>query len=68
MEIDIDSWPFIPDYLEIEGKSEDAVYNIVSKLGFNLDQIVTKDVEKVYLDYGYNLNEIYDLKLEDNRR
>lgn len=68
VEIDIDSWPRIPTYLEIEGPSEDAVYNIVSVLGFDMGDISTKDVEGIYLDYGYNLEEIYELKLEDDRK
>lgn len=68
VEIEIDSWPLIPTYLEIEGPSEEAVYETVEKLGFSKDDIVTKDVEKIYLDYGYNLEEIYDLKLEDERK
>ena len=37
VEIDIDSWPLIPTYLEIEGPSEEAVYNAVSALGFEID-------------------------------
>ena len=68
VEIDIDSWPLIPTYLEIEGPSEEAVYNAVSALGFSVSDTTTRDVEGIYLDYGYNLNEIYDLKLEEERK
>ena len=28
----------------------------------------TRDVEGIFLDYGYKLDEIYDLKLEENRK
>ena len=68
VEIDIDYWPFIPTYLEIEGASEDAVYNALEALGFSRDDATTKDVESIYLDYGHNLETIYDLKLEEERK
>ena len=32
VEIDIDSWPMIPTYMEIEGKNEEAVNNMLEKL------------------------------------
>lgn len=68
VEIDIDYWPLIPTYMEIEGKSEQAVYDIVHKLGYTDADIVTTDVEGVYLQYGYHLDEIYHLKLEEERK
>lgn len=68
VEVDIDYWPLIPTYLEIEGKNEEEVYKIVELLGFSKDDITTRDVEKVYLDYGHNLESIYNLKLEEERK
>ena len=68
VEVDIDSWPMIPTYLEIEGPSEEAVYNAVEALGFTREDCVTRDVEGIYLDYGYSLEEIYELKLEEDRK
>lgn len=68
VEIDIDSWPLIPTYIEIEGKSEQAVYDIVHKLGFQEKDIVTTDVEGIYLQYGHQLDKIYNLKLEEERK
>ena len=32
VEFDIDSWPYIPTYLEIEGKSEESVKNMMDLL------------------------------------
>ena len=66
IEVDIDSWPMIPTYLEIEGPSEEAVYNTVEALGFTKDDCTTRDVEGIYLDYGYALENIYELKFGDN--
>lgn len=68
VEIDIDSWPLIPTYLEIEGKNEDEVYDTLRKLGLKDSDITTKDVETIFLDYGINLNTIHDLKLEEDRK
>lgn len=68
VEIDIDSWPLIPTYLEIEGPSEEKVYEILSILGLEKAKVTSSDVEKVYLDYGYHINDIFELKLEEERK
>ena len=67
-EIDIDYWPKIPTYLEIEGPTEESVYEVLKDLGFEKKDSTTRDVEGIYLDYGHNLQEIYDLKLEEERK
>ena len=48
VEIDIDTWPMIPTYVEIEGKSEESVLNIIKKLGINDKKITTLDVQSLY--------------------
>ena len=68
VEIDIDSWPMIPTYLEIEGPSEEEVYKIVELLGFSKSDITTRDVEGIYNDYGHDVMEIKELKLEEERK
>ena len=68
VEIDIDYWPLIPTYLEIEGPSEEDVYNTLELLGIDKKDSTTRDVEGIYLDYGYSIKEIYDLKLEEERK
>ena len=68
VEIDIDYWPLIPTYLEIEGKSEEEVYKILELLEIDKKDLTTRDVETIYLDYGHNLEEIYNLKLEEERK
>ena len=66
--IDIDYWPMIPTYLEIEGSSEEDVLQIVELLGFSRNDYTSRDVKGIYLDYGYSLDEIYELKLEEERK
>ncbi len=68
VEIDIDYWPMIPTYLEIEGNSEDDVYKTLKILGFTKDDCTMKDVNSIYSDYGYNLNDMPYLRLEDERK
>ena len=68
VEIDIDYWPMIPTYLEIEGLSEEAVYEVLSLLGFKKEDATNKDVEGIYLDYGYDINKMFELKLEEERK
>ncbi len=64
VEIDIDTWPIIPTYAEIEGKTEDEVMAIIDKLGYNKEDITTLDVDSIYKKYGYNENDMKELKFE----
>ncbi len=68
VEIDIDSWPMIPTYLEVEASSEEEVYKTIELLGFDRSQITTRDVEGIYNDYGHDVMEIKELKLEEERK
>lgn len=67
VEIDIDYWPLIPTYLEIEGPSEEKVYEVMKKLGLKKKDITSLDVQNIYLNYGYKLDDIKELKLEEER-
>ena len=58
----------IPTYLEIEGLSEEAVYEVLSLLGFKKEDATNKDVEGIYLDYGFDINKMFELKLEEERK
>lgn len=68
VEVDIDSWPLIPTYLEIEGQCEEDVYQILEKLDISRDSATSEDVEGIYLGYGHDLKKIYHLKLEEERK
>ena len=57
----------IPTYVEVEGPSEEAIYKTVEALGFTKDSCTSRDVEGIYLDYGYDLGTIYNLKLESEK-
>ncbi|MCI9279394.1 MAG: CYTH domain-containing protein [Bacilli bacterium] len=68
VEIDIDSWPLIPDYIEIEGKNEEEVLNIIEALGYKKEEVTSKDVQSIYLEYGIDLETMKELKLESERK
>ncbi len=38
VEVVIDTWPWIPSFIECEGKSERSLHEFVTKLGFSMDQ------------------------------
>ncbi len=63
IEIDIDSWPLIPTYMEIEGSNEEEVLNMAKKLDIPEDRISYLNCEDIYKKiYGINIDEIKELK------
>ena len=66
VEIDIDTWPWIPSYVEIEGPSEEKVRKVSEQLGFNMNEAIIGSVDEVYKlyydvtndDINFNLPEI----------
>ncbi|GAA2003779.1 hypothetical protein GCM10009799_33640 [Nocardiopsis rhodophaea] len=61
-QLEIDSWPLIPPYLEIEGADRDEVIRIAVQLGYNEEQLTGENTTKVYSRYGIDLATITDLR------
>ena len=62
VEIDIDSWPKIPTYMEIEGKDEEEVNSTLELLDINKDKVTALNCEDIYKKiYGINIDEIKNL-------
>lgn len=62
-EIDIDSWPLIPTYLEIEGKNEEIIKEICSDLELDYKKSITMDVTDIYKKvYNIDILKIKTLK------
>ncbi len=60
---DIDKWPMIPPYVEVEGKSEQDVLNAIKNVGLNEADFITLDVDTIYSQkYGIELDQIPYLK------
>ena len=51
VEIDIDTWPYIPTYVEIEGKSTKDVEDMIEKLNINKEKVTTVDVQDVFKQF-----------------
>jgi len=59
VEIDLDTWPLIPSYVEIEGKSENEVLATLAKLGYTPKDCVTLDVQSIYQEvYGIDISQM----------
>ncbi len=54
-EIDIDTWPWLPAFVEIEGTSVDNVRNVAEKLGFDFADAHFGSVDEIYKVY-YNVS------------
>ena len=67
IEIDIDTWPLIPTYLEIEGNSEEDVKRVEKLLELNESKVTTMNCQDSYLEeYGIDINQIEELKFDEN--
>jgi adenylate cyclase class 2 len=56
VDITIDTWPWVPTFLEIEGHSEDDIKKIASELGLDWQEALFGSVENVYQKY-YDVTE-----------
>jgi len=63
IEIDIDSWPLIPTYMEIEGKNVDEVNSIIEKLDVDKSKITALNCDDIYKKiYKIDISKIENLK------
>ena len=63
VEVDIDFWPLIPPYLEIEATSVDDIRKVEELLEIDKNKITTLNCQDIYKDiYGINIKEIKELK------
>lgn len=62
-EIDIDTWPMIPTYMEIKGKSKEDVIDISKILRVDESKITTLNCSDIYEKiYGININKLKELR------
>ena len=67
VEIDIDSWPKIPTYVEFEAQNEQDIKKIELALGIDNSKITNLNCEDIYKEiYGINVKAIKDLRFEKN--
>lgn len=54
--LDIDQWPMIPAYLEIEGDSESAIKEVAAKIGLRWEDALFIDARKIIEGYGIDVS------------
>jgi adenylate cyclase class 2 len=64
-QLELDRWPLIPPYLEIEGRSRDHVVEVGRMLGVSADNLTGENTTKVYARYGIDLTAIADLRFPE---
>ena len=64
VEVELDEWPLIPAYVEIEGSCEEEVLSVAQKLGFSKEEVVSWNTDEVYKKYGFDLPSIKFLTFE----
>ncbi|MGW0249296.1 class IV adenylate cyclase [Nocardia goodfellowii] len=55
VQLEIDEWPMIPPYLEIEGPSQEDVVRIAQLLGYTEADLTGENTVKVYARHGIDL-------------
>ncbi|MFE5074093.1 class IV adenylate cyclase [Streptomyces halstedii] len=60
--LEIDSWPLIPPYLEIEGDDAEQVWKAARLLGLARAELTSENTTAVYARYGLELEKVTDLR------
>lgn len=50
--IEVDCYPGVPPYLEIESTDKHAIQKMVEDIGFTMEQTTAKSIRQVLADYG----------------
>lgn len=64
-QLEVDSWPLIPPYLEIESSTRAHVIHVAGMLGFDESQLTGENTIKIYARYGIDLNTIRELRFPE---
>jgi len=56
--LEIDEWPAIPPYLEIEAASPEDVVRVAGILGFDQTHLTSENTMKIYARYGIDLSQL----------
>jgi adenylate cyclase class 2 len=63
-QVELDEWPLIPPYVEIEAGSKDEVVRVAALLGVDASELTGENTTKVYARYGIDLSTIKDLRFQ----
>src|SRR5699024_6943646 len=63
-EIDIDTWPGLSPFMEIEGKNREDIENILNMLGYSFKDTISCTVDEIYQKISIDINNMKELKFE----
>lgn len=66
--LEIDEWPLLAPYLEIEGSSQEHVLRIAELLGFDADSVTGVNTAEIYARNGIDLDGIKELRFDPSGR
>ncbi|MFA6269810.1 MAG: CYTH domain-containing protein [Candidatus Paceibacterota bacterium] len=61
---DIDTWPKIPVYVELEGDSVEEIKVVAEKVGFDWEKRFDKDARYVFKHYGYDFDKLKNVTFD----
>jgi adenylate cyclase class 2 len=61
-QLEIDTWPLIPPYLEIEAATTEDVIRVAELLGYTEHDLTGENTIKIYARHGFDLNTIPELR------
>ncbi|MBY8855821.1 CYTH domain-containing protein [Nocardia sp. CA2R105] len=61
-QLEIDTWPRIPPYLEIEAATKQEVIQIAAQLGYAESDLTGENTIKIYARHGIDLNTVRELR------
>ncbi len=67
MDIEIDEWPLLEPYIEIEGPSAEEIYELSKLLGYSKEQTRVMNTEDVYLEKGIDLSKYEEMTFKTQK-
>ena len=67
MDIEIDEWPLLEPYIEIEGTNIDKIYELTNLLGYSKEQTRVMNTEDVYLEKGIDLSKYEEMTFKTQK-
>ncbi|WP_067905071.1 class IV adenylate cyclase [Nocardia vaccinii] len=61
-QLELDTWPLIPPYLEIEAATKEEVIRVADLLGYTESDLTAENTIKIYARHGIDLNTILELR------
>lgn len=67
VEIDIDDWPYLNTYIEVEGQDDKKVFEVVEKLKDLGTEVTGKNIQTLYIEKGYKEEDLNNLKFKEEK-